>query len=118
VNSCPARIPLSIRIVDPEFPQSSGIVGSFSSRPLPTTSTAPSSFGPSARRQLAPNPAMHPSVLAQSCAAEKFRNRLVPSAIAASIAYRCEIDLSPGIRTDPSTPRAGRMTSIEEDINS
>src|SRR5260221_10050353 len=37
--------------------------------------------------------------------------RVVPSAIAASMAYRCEIDLSPGKRTAPAMRRAGEILS-------
>jgi hypothetical protein len=51
-------------------------------------------------------------VLAQSAPVEKFSNRDVPSEIAASMPYRCEIDLSPGIRSEPTTFFAG-LTSCE-----
>src|SRR6266446_2188736 len=37
--------------------------------------------------------------------------RVGPSAIAASMAYRCEIDLSPGRRTAPEMRRAGEILS-------
>ena len=35
VKLCPATIPLNIRIVEPEFPQSSGMAGAASKTPLP-----------------------------------------------------------------------------------
>ena len=42
----------------------------------------------------------------------KHGNREVPSASAARMAYRCEIDLSPGGRTTPVMRRAGSTTSV------
>src|SRR3954464_13398314 len=61
-----------------------------------------SHFTPRLRRQ--------PSVLVQSAPVEKFSNLVVPSAIPPSMAYRCEMDLSPGRRTEPESPLAGRIT--------
>jgi len=48
-------------------------------------------------------------VLWQSAAAAKWRNSLAPSARAAIIAYRWEMDLSPGGSTPPESVLAGRM---------
>jgi hypothetical protein len=53
------------------------------------------------------------SVLRQSAAAEKCVMSLVPSARAASIAYLCEIDLSPGTSSEPEIVRAGRMICFD-----
>src|SRR5829696_2265996 len=47
------------------------------------------------------------SVEAQSAAVEKFEISETPSASAAISAARCEIDLSPGNRRQPSTRRTG-----------
>src|SRR5205823_9393584 len=66
------------------------------------TCALPIYFTPRLRRQ--------PSVLAQSAPVEKFSNLVVPSAIPPSMAYRCEMDLSPGRRTEPESPLAGRIT--------
>jgi hypothetical protein len=55
---------------------------------------------------------MHASVLWQSTAAEKWRNSLVPSANPANMAYRCEIDLSPGSSTPPLIALAGSIVSF------
>jgi hypothetical protein len=100
-------MPDSMRIVDPEFPQSNGLVGGSSSSPRPSISTVVPS-----RRIFAPSACTHERVLAQSAPVEKFSNRDFPSEIAASMPYRCEIDLSPGIRSDPNTFFAG-LTSCE-----
>src|SRR5437667_6025386 len=110
VNSWPARIPLSIRIVEPELPQSSGDTDADKHGPNPwivTLEPSRSHFTPSTRRQA--------RVLAQSAPVEKFSSRVVPSAMAASIAYRCEIDLSPGRVNFPATLRAGRTITLEDE---
>jgi hypothetical protein len=52
---------------------------------------------------------MQSSVLWQSAAAAKWRNSLAPSAKAAIMAYRWEMDLSPGGSTPPESVLAGRM---------
>jgi hypothetical protein len=57
----------------------------------------------------APSALIQSSVLWQSAAAAKWRNSLVPSANAANIAYRWEIDLSPGGATPPVRYFAGYM---------
>src|SRR6266568_7430266 len=104
VNFCPARMPLNMRIVEPEFPQSSVALGVCNCSPRPwITTEAPflSHSTPSARR--------HPRVLAQSAPVEKFSSLVLPSAIAPSMAYRCEMDLSPGRRMDPEIVFAGRI---------
>ena len=82
VNSCPAKIPVSSRMVVPEFPASSARQLLFNPRgPRPVIRTNSFSILTSA-----PSALMHPSVLWQSAAAEKFRSSLVPSAKPASIA--------------------------------
>src|SRR6266568_1135554 len=103
-NSCPARMPLNMRMVDPEFPQSSAPLGACNVAPRPSITTDPllrCHFTPKARR--------HPRVLAQSAPVEKFSSLVVPSAIAPIMAYRCEMDLSPGRRMDPEIVFAGRI---------
>src|SRR5205823_354893 len=98
-------MPLNMRMVEPEFPQSRGALDACSLAPFPWITTEPllrSHSTPSARK--------HPRVLAQSAPVEKLSSLVVPSAIAPSMAYRCEIDLSPGKRTDPLTLVAGRIT--------
>jgi hypothetical protein len=108
-NGCAARIPESIRIVDPEFPQSNAVEGALNPPSRPTISKVPfccfDISQPSARKQR--------NVLWQSAPVEKFSNREVPLASAASIAYRCEIDLSPGSRIAPTMFFAGLMIWIE-----
>jgi len=59
---------------------------------------------------------MHASVLWQSAAAAKWRNSLAPSASAASMAYRCEMDLSPGGTIPPLSDLAGGMVFFTEKI--
>src|ERR1700731_5239454 len=108
LNFCPARIPANNRIVVPEFPASSARQLLFNPRaPRPVTLTESFSTFTSA-----PSAFMHASVLWQSTAAEKWRNSLVPSAKPASIAYRCEIDLSPGSSTPPVIALAGTIVSF------
>ena len=73
--------PDNIRIVDPEFPQSSVSDGAFNMPARPAIEISPLFLvmsAPSERRQS--------SVLAQSAPVEKLRSRVVPSARAASIA--------------------------------
>jgi len=45
----------------------------------------------------------------QSAPVEKLRMRVSPSAIAAIMAYRWEIDLSPGRQMDPEKDEAGEI---------
>ena len=114
VNVCAARIPDSIRIVDPELPASSVSEGAcktvqpatfaprrccrFSSTPRQATASIPVSTG-------------NPHRL------NSYSVRDGPSAIAESMAYRCETDLSPGSRTSPDKRRAGEMRcSIERSM--
>ena len=69
VNGWPARMPLSMRMVEPELPQSSGAVGAW--RRLAEAGYFDGAIvgaAPCGRRVAA----MHPSVLAQSRAAEKL----------------------------------------------
>jgi hypothetical protein len=99
-------MPESILIVDPELPQSSGAVGAVKFPALPSITISP--FEPAMD---APSERMQASVLAQSAPVEKFRRRVAPSAIAPSIAYRCEMLLSPGRRMEPRIFWAGRTTT-------
>jgi hypothetical protein len=109
VKSCPAKIPATKRIVVPLLPQSSGPLGA--RNPLmPTPFIARTLLScsiptPSARKQ--------ESVAAQSALLEKFLICEVPSARAANIAARCEIDLSPGISICPRNVFAGLMITSE-----
>ena len=59
---------------------------------------------------LTPRACRQPSVALQSCAVEKFSSRDSPSANAAIIAARCEIDLSPGKRSSPTSRLVGETT--------
>jgi hypothetical protein len=61
---------------------------------------------------VAPIAAMQANELSGSAPVEKFVSREVPAANPASIAYRCEIDLSPGNITDPRNPRAGATICV------
>ena len=77
---CPARIPASMRIVDPELPQSSAIEGASNCNPTPSISTVM----PCVMRH--PKVRRHESVLAQFPGSEKFDNDERPSEIAANMA--------------------------------
>src|SRR3984885_7204308 len=68
VKDWPETIPLNIRIVEPEFPQSSALDGEMSDKPRPCTSITLSP--PGIRSQLTPSERMQPSVLAQSAPVE------------------------------------------------
>ncbi len=82
LKAWPARIPDSIRIVEPELPQSRGSSGALSCMPSPSMITAPCS----ARSTVQPNAPTHPKVLAQSAPGAKLSNRERPLARAASMA--------------------------------
>src|SRR5271166_4359181 len=111
VKGWPATMPASMRMVDPELPQLSGPAGSHSRGPSPSMVTVPRASCSTVQ----PRPRTQPRVLAQSAPGAKFSKRERPLASAASIAYRCEIDLSPGTRKLPRMLRAGR-TRTEWDI--
>ena len=66
VNFCPATMPLNMRMVEPELPQSSAFAGAASDNPRPCTSMNP----PSVRSHGTPSERMHASVLAQSAPVE------------------------------------------------
>ncbi len=62
-----ATIPLNMRMVDPEFPQSSALCGAAKvPRPCTSITLSPSGF----RVHVTPNARMHSSVLAQSAPVE------------------------------------------------
>ena len=67
-NFCPATIPLNMRIVEPEFPQSSGLARSGQRKSVPCTSIMFSE--PSLRSHFTPSERRQPSVLAQSAPVE------------------------------------------------
>jgi len=89
----------------------SGIAGVKSAaRALQSSQAMPGDLhGISINLTSAPSAFMQSSVLWQSAAAAKWRNSLAPSARAAIIAYRWEMDLSPGGSTPPESVLAGRM---------
>src|SRR6478672_6562144 len=97
-NDCPASSPANSRIAVPALPQSSGDCGALRpSIPTPCTIRTEGS-GISTRTPMAAKAAAVARVSAPS------RNpsiRDVPSAIAASMTARCEIDLSPGTVRQP-----------------
>ncbi len=66
VNFCPATMPLNMRIVEPELPQSSEVVGTASDKPRPCTSMKPSQV----HSHATPSERMQPRVLAQSAPVE------------------------------------------------
>ena len=68
LNFCPATIPLNMRMVEPEFPQSSAFAGAARARPRPFTSITLSA--PSLRSHSTPSIRMQASVLAQSAPVE------------------------------------------------
>jgi hypothetical protein len=74
-------MPESILMVDPELPQSSGAENAFREPARPSITISPLELV-----MEAPSERMQASVLAQSAPVEKLRNRVVPSAIAPSIA--------------------------------
>ena len=83
-NCWPARIPLSIRMVEPELPQFRGAEGALRRPAVPVISIVFS--GSDWRSQETPSPRKQVSVLAQSAPVEKFSSRDLPSASAPSIA--------------------------------
>ena len=80
---CAARRPLSMRMVEPELPQSSGASDGVTRPATPVTSIAP---GPRVVTQ-APSWLMQARVEAQSAPVEKLVKREVPAANAPSMAY-------------------------------
>ena len=111
-NRWPARIPARRRMVVPELPASSGCAAERSCpKPRPSTLTVPA--GPS--RISTPNWRRHDSVDRQSAPGANPARLDVPSARAASSAYRCEIDLSPGTRNRPCSRPAGATILTEDD---
>src|SRR5437764_9354941 len=63
------------------------------------------------RSHFTPRAFRHASVLAQSAPVEKFSSLVRPSAIVPNMAYRWEMDLSPGTLIDPPKFLAGRITT-------
>src|SRR6187431_3194150 len=91
-KGCPARIPLSMRIVDPELPASKEPFGACRPRnPRPCTLISSSALS-----MTIPIDSIHPRDECGTAAQEKIFQVGVPSAIAERMAYRWEIDLSPG----------------------
>jgi hypothetical protein len=109
LKSCPARIPASKRIVVPLLPQSSAADGSHNPS-IPTPVIMREAWS---RSIVTPSAARHESVAAQSALVEKFLIDEVPSASAATIAARCETDLSPGILMRPRIVFALRIITSE-----
>ena len=104
VKGCPARRPNRRRAPVPELPRSSGRSGS-ARPPTPTPSTC---HAPSARRSTAtPRSRSACAVASTSAPSSRPRMLLSPTAIAASISTRCEIDLSPGTVVEPLRRRTG-----------
>ena len=102
-----------MRIVLPEFPALRAPAGGASPRsPRPCTSS-PRPPSPDGRSEtLTPSPRRQVSVDSQSAPVEYPESTDEPSAIAASMAYRWEIDLSPGGRTRPATRVEGCTTTL------
>ncbi len=99
----PARRPASNRAVVPELPASSGPSGELNPpapRPL-TVMASPE------RENCPPRPSRHESVDRQSAPGANPRITDRPAAIAARIAYRWAIDLSPGTCSEPVMARDG-----------
>ena len=67
-NFCAATMPVSMRMVEPEFPQSSRLLGAVNDSPVPCTSMTLSE--PSLRSHFTPRERRQPSVLAQSAPVE------------------------------------------------
>ena len=112
-NGCAAKRPASIRIVEPELPQSSAACGSRNVPAHPPMATPPILAAFDLHAQLSPRRSKravrHPRRLKNLVRCD------VPSAKADSTAYRCEMLLSPGRRRLPSTFRAGITTRVEPD---
>ena len=85
IPRCGAISPESMRIVEPELPQSSGAEGWWKLPPTPVTSMAAVAPSP-VRTTFAPRASMQPSEECGSAPVEKFVSREVPSARQASIA--------------------------------
>src|ERR1035438_6188637 len=68
VNFCPATMPLSMRIVEPEFPQLRGSLGAINDGLPPCTSMTLSALF--LRSHFTPSDLKQPSVLAQSAPVE------------------------------------------------
>ncbi len=107
VKGRPARMPASSRAVVPELPASSGASGELNPpAPRPITVTMPSE-----RENCPPRRSRHESVDRQSAPGANPLITDRPDAIAARIAYRWEIDLSPGTRIAPVMARDGETTT-------
>jgi hypothetical protein len=108
-NGRPATRPARSRIDVPELPASSGSADP--RRPLqppPSTSRAPSPDAVTCTPRLR----RHAAVDATSAPGARPAMDVRPRAIAPSIRYRCEIDLSPGTVSVPASERAGVMVRV------
>jgi len=102
-NDWPASNPSKSRIAVPELPISrSPSALARPCRPTPCTTTRSPS-----RSILTPSCCIAWIVLRLSSPCKKPEMWLSPSAMAASITARCDIDLSPGTRIEPLTPVPG-----------
>ena len=118
----PATIPASNRMEVPEFPQSIGPVGACSRLRPPWRTTSP----PGVRSTSTPMASTAPSVQATSAPSERPWTTEVPSARAARSTDRCEIDFSPGVRTEPwhavppgtTSVRGALMRAVRRDSGS
>jgi hypothetical protein len=111
-KGCAASRPATSLIVVPEFPQSSVRAGARNCGAPSSAAPAPSMLtvvadDPPPRSTRTPSPSSTESVDAQSALVAKFRISVRPRASDATMAARCEIDLSPGTRTRPQSLFAG-----------
>ncbi len=110
-NRCPASKPASRRMPVPALPQSIGACGA--RRPCRPTPCTMRSLAIRALRCARPAAQNARAVARVSSPSRKPLMREVPSASAASMIARCEIDLSPGTRTSPRSGPAGAPVQLD-----
>jgi hypothetical protein len=113
VKDWPARMPLSILIVEPELPESrvtGSVEGEYPLNPDPMIVIVSRS-----RRTGMPNRDMQSRVDSQSALCANPLMMQLPDAADANNATRCEIDLSPGISMLPTSGR-GPVTDMLSDM--